>query len=433
MIPRPLQGLLVLASLLTGCASAGKRLEQGMEAEAAGSYYEAAIRYVEALEKDATLGEARDRLLEASDSAVSIGVAAAVTNDWDGNPVRAAEEFLALDRLIGRASGVDVRVRTHTGFAQERRSTFDDAITALMAQSEAAAERRQWGEARQALNRVRRDFAPSAEQREASETAEAFLLLTWAESEENDGRFRRSFYLAGEALDLVRPAPAGLVDGAEALRTRAVANGTRAVAVFPVTVTAQVREQMEGDLDQELADLLELVYWRAPPAFVVVSDPVVVRQVLRRFAPPGASFHPGRVMDEVGADFGVMVELTGLFAAERNLRRQDHQARTKDGRITSFVEESGTVNYTLEAQVTIMDDRERIVAETTERSTRRGRFERGVYQGDYRELDLSRGERRLFDPVVIGQRLAQIQRGAVSELADRVADEVFDRVLARIP
>ena len=54
MIPRPLQGLLVLASLLTGCASAGKRLEQGMEAEAEGSYYEAAIRYVEALEKDAT-------------------------------------------------------------------------------------------------------------------------------------------------------------------------------------------------------------------------------------------------------------------------------------------------------------------------------------------------------------------------------------------
>lgn len=432
MIPRPLQGLLVLAALLTGCASAAKKLEQGIEAEAEGSYYEAAIRYVEALEKDATLGEARDRLLEASDSAVSIGLAAAASNR-DGDPVGAAEEFLALDRLIGQAMGVDVRVPTPTGFAQERRSAFDAAITALMSLSETAAARRQWGDARQALNRVRREFMPSAEQREESETAEAFLLLTWAESEENDGRFRRSFYLAGEALDLVRPAPAGLVDGVEALRARAVANGTRAVAVFPVTATAPVREQMEGDLDQELADLLELVYWRAPPAFVIVSDPVFVRQVLRRFAPPGASFRPGRVMDEVGADFGVMVELTGLFAAERNLRRRNHQARTKDGLLTTFVEESGSVSYTLEAQVTIIDDRGRIVSETTERATRRGEFERGVYQGDYSELDLSRGERRLFDPAVISQRLAQIQRRSVSGLADRVADEVFDRVLARIP
>ena len=274
---------------------------------------------------------------------------------------------------------------------------------------------------------------PSAAQREASETAEAFLVLAWAESEEIDGRHRRAFYLADEALGLVRPAPAGLVEGAEALRTRAVANGTRAVAVFPVTMTAQVREVMEGDLYQELADLLELVYWRAPPVFVVVPDPVVVRQVVRRFARPGRSFRPGRVMDEVRAAFGVMVELTGLFATERNLRRENHEARTKDGSVISFVEERGTVSYTLEAQVTIVDDRERIVSENTERATTRGRFERGVYQGDYREFDLSRGELRLFDSGVIRRRLAEIQRGVIPELSDRVADEVFARVLARIP
>ena len=186
---------------------------------------------------------------------------------------------------------------------------------------------------------------------------------------------------------------------------------------------------MEGDLDQELADLLELVYWRAPPVFVVVPDPVVVR----RFARPGRSFRPGRVMDEVRAAFGVMVELTGLFATERNLRRENHEARTKDGSVTSFVEERGTVSYTLEAQVTIVDDRERIVSENIERATTRGRFERGVYQGDYRELDLSRGELRLFDSGVIRRRLAEIQRGVISEFSDRVVDEVFARVLARIP
>ena len=91
------------------------------------------------------------------------------------------------------------------------------------------------------------------------------------------------------------------------------------------------------------------------------------------------------------------------------------------------------MNYTLEAQVTVMDDRERTIAESTERAREGGSFERGVYQGDFRELDLSRGELRLFDPVVISQRRAAIQERAVAELADRVADEVFSRVLARIP
>ena len=433
MIRLPRQRLVLLAVLVAGCASAGKRLEQGIEAEAEGSYYEAAIRYIEALEKDETLAEARGRLLEASASAVAVGLDEAAASQMAGDPVRAAEAFRALDRLIGRARRVGVSVPVPTGFTQERRATLDDAITTLMERSEASAERGRWREARQALGRVRRDFEPSVEQREASERAEAFLLLAWAESEERDRRHRRAFFLAGEVLALVRPAPADLIDRVEALRERAISNGTQAIAVFPVTMTAPVREQMEGDLDQELADLLELVYWRAPPPFVVVRDPVVVRQVLRRRGPPRASFRPVRVMAEVGADFGVMVELTGLRATERNVSQENHQARTRDGLITSFIEERGTVNYRVEAEVTIMDDRGRIVAETTERATTRGRFERGVYEGDYRDLDLSRGESRLFNRVVIRRRLAEIQRGLVSNLSDRVAEEVFDRVLARIP
>ena len=66
---------LVVPVASAGCASAGKRLEQGMEAEAAGSFYAASIRYIEALEKDADLVEARERLMEAGDSAIALGLA----------------------------------------------------------------------------------------------------------------------------------------------------------------------------------------------------------------------------------------------------------------------------------------------------------------------------------------------------------------------
>jgi hypothetical protein len=56
-----------------------------------------------------------------------------------------------------------------------------------------------------------------------------------------------------------------------------------------------------------------------------------------------------------------------------------------------------------------------------------------VYGGDPQNLDLSRGERRLFDP-----QEQRLQRGAsveelVANLAKDLAEGVFDRVLRRIP
>jgi hypothetical protein len=48
------------------------------------------------------------------------------------------------------------------------------------------------------------------------------------------------------------------------------------------------------------------------------------------------------------------------------------------------------------------------------------------------ELELSRGERRLFDPVVQRQMVVDMEAAATEELAGRVADQVFSEVLSRI-
>ncbi|HSM59513.1 MAG TPA: hypothetical protein VK849_01895 [Longimicrobiales bacterium] len=425
--------VLALALLAAGCASAGKRLEQGIEAESSGSYYQAAMRYVEALEKDAELAEARDRLLVAGDSAVVIGLSEAEALAAEGDPVGAAEEFLALERLFGRARSVGVRIPAPEGYAELRRGAYDGAIDALMEDADHAREREEWGRGRSALARVRRDFVPSPEQRLASEEAEARLLLAWAEAEERAARPRRAWDLAGEALDAVRPLPAEVADRAETLRERALADGTRTVAVLPVEATAPVRDRMEGDLDRQLSDLLELGYWREPPLFVVVADPVLVRQVARRIAPPGVPLRPGRILDEVGADFGVLVELTDLVTTERDVRRELHEARTRDGRLTSWTEERSTLTLTLEARVLVLDPAGRELGEARARASESGRVERGIYRGDPSELDLSRGERRLFDPVVLRQQHAAIEDVLMEDVAQRVADRVFSTVLARIP
>lgn len=423
---------LVVAVAVAGCASAGKRLEQGMEAEAAGSFYAASIRYIEALEKDADMVEARERLMEAGDSAIAIGLARADEDLRVGDPVSAGEEILALDRLVGRARAVGVRLPTPPDYADRRRSVFDTAIERLMETASGAESRGEWGAARSAYDRIRRDFFPSAEQRADSEDAESALLVAWAEDEEANRRFRRAYDLAEEALGGPGALTEELADRASEVQARALADGTRVLAVFPVTATAAVMEVAASNLGAHLSDLLELEHWRLPPLFVVVADPVLVRQSSRRYNLPGGRFRAAPVLDDVGADFGVLIELASLEATEQNVRGQVREVRTRDGRLTNYTEESGDVTLTLEARIALLDRRGAQVASFSSRASHTGSFSRGRYRGDVSELELSRGERRLFDPVIQRQTMVDTEAIVTEELAGRVADQVFSQVLSQI-
>ncbi len=418
---------------ITACASAGKRLEQGMEAEAAGAYYDATIRYLEALEKDESLSEARERARMSGDSALVRGMARAADLLAGGETEEAGEQYLALDHLLARSRAVGVQMPTPTAYAEMRRSTFDSAIDGLMQSGEYAGQEGRWSEARGLFQRARRDFSPSSAQRLESEKSEARALIDWAEEEAADGRFRRAYDLAGEATGVSQSPPADVADRASSIQDRALASGTHLMAVFPVTATRPVRERMDSDLDQQLADLLELGYWRAPPLFVVVEDPVVVRQLTRRFTPAGAPLRPGPILAELDADFGVLIELVALDRTERDVRREVREARTHDGRTTNYTVERGTLAYSIEASVILVDRRGREIADFRARATENGRFERGLYRSDVGELDLGRSELRLFDAVAHRERLAELETELVDELADRVADQVFSRVLSRIP
>ena len=112
-----------------GCASAGKRLEQGMEAEAGGDYHTAAYRYIQALEKDRSLAEARDGLLSAWESALAQGTAFARERMSEGDPVGAAGEYRQLDALRRDARDVGVSLPTTDRYAPERRAALDGADT----------------------------------------------------------------------------------------------------------------------------------------------------------------------------------------------------------------------------------------------------------------------------------------------------------------
>ncbi|MGW8266918.1 MAG: hypothetical protein ACWGSQ_11150 [Longimicrobiales bacterium] len=449
-MPKPRSFLpLLLPLLASACASAGDRLEQGIEAEAYGRWYQAANRYIEALEKDSRMTEARNRLLEVGDSAITESLRTTEARLETGDPVGAGEEVQRIDRLMARALGVGVRLPAPEDYPDTRRRTFDAAIDELLAAGGDARARGEWDRGRNAYARLRNDFEPTASQRRESLDAESGLLLDWAYAEERAFHFRRAFGLADEAMEVAalargRQTPGDPVEGAVddggdligaalALQDRAVAAGTLGMAVFPITEASALEDRGNVAPAQLLSDILELEHWRQPPLFIAVADPILVRTLSRRFTPGGALLRPERVLEELGADFGVLIEIFEWTVTEENVRRRTRTARTPRGATVSYTEEDGTLRIAVTTDILVVgrDGRELEHFPLTEDEG--GGFERGVYEGDPRALELSRSEARLFDPVVQAQQRAVVEDALMHRLAERIAREVYRRVLSRIP
>jgi hypothetical protein len=127
------------------------------------------------------------------------------------------------------------------------------------------------------------------------------------------------------------------------------------------------------------------------------------------------------------------VELTRLEVTEHDVTSSTRTTRTRQGRPASYSVEQGQVRYVIEATITLFDERGVQLGSSTARANDGGRFERGVYRGDPRDLELSRGEQLLFDPAAQRRRRAEIETRLLSELAGNVADGVFREVVRRIP
>jgi hypothetical protein len=400
-----------------------------MEAEASGRYYQAANRYIDALNKDRSMVEARDRLMEVGDSAISQSLRTVDTRLQAGDRVRAGEEHHRIDGLLGSALRVGVRLPTPPGHREARRGVFDAAIGELMAAAQESHERRQWGAARGYLDRIIGDFEPSEVQRRESLALEARVLLDWALAEEEASHFRAAYGLAEEVLALREGAPPRVEEAALVLMDRALAAGTARVVVFPISETAEVEGRGEANLTQVLSDALELNHWRQPPPFIAVADPLRVRTVTRRITPPGRTIRPERIMDEVGGELGVLIDLTYLTTSQGNPRRRTRSTRTKEGAPATYVSEESTLRYEVHARILILDRDGRELEDFPVSENESGPFEWGIYEGNPDELDLSRAEARLFDPDLHSQQRAVIEESLIIQLAERVADGVYSRVL----
>jgi len=139
------------------------------------------------------------------------------------------------------------------------------------------------------------------------------------------------------------------------------------------------------------------------------------------------------VITEAGADFGVLVELVELQAEERDLRITRRPVRTRGGTDTTYALEDGRIRYVLAAEVTLFDARGvRMESFRVQNEGSEG-FRRARYEGTPDELELSRGERLLFNPGEERRQREILQSSLVAGLGRDLAEGVFSRLLRRIP
>ncbi len=449
--PRIRVALFTTAVLAAACASAGDRLNEGIALQSQGRYMEAVYRYAEAVERDSELVAARERLVAAGDTAIVVAMDRADGLERRGDPVSAARIYRDVDQMLARVRQVGMRLDPPADYTTIRRAIFDNAIGWQMVRGDEAAQAGRWSEARNYYAGARAAFLePARMSTEESYDAETRILLEWAEVELEDGRPRAAHERAQEALG-VRSSPArDVVLRARDVQQRALDAGTVVVAILPVTATPGVRNYLGPEFEIALDDDLTLDHWNQPPLFVQVADPIILRRELRGLLRGQVQQSPtlvGRALDLIGADLGVMIQLSRVEVTEQDVRSNTRQAVVPRASTTgrgagraaeqamdtvSYTTREGTLSYYLEANVTLVDRSGREIERFTSSSRQTGPFQRGEFNGDPSVLPLRPNEAPFFDPEVYPRQVGQLEDALLEDLAVAIAVGTYDTVLSGI-
>lgn len=425
--------LLTMSGVLA-CASAGDRFEEGLELEASGDAYAAALRYIDALDKDASLTNARVRLEEAGGEALRVGLADAASLENEGAAVEAGRTALVLDELIDAALGVGVTIPLPTGYDGRRVELLDGAADALFDAGRRADADGAWREARDAYSEIRTAMATTTERANRAREAEAMSLVRWSEDDLERARFRSAFDRAEDALELEpssRTANLALMAQESALES-----GTVYVAVLPTTLAPAISDDatVPADFGRALDDALELDQWTEPPLFVRVIAPAETRRALRAGGPIGSmdEREVRLLLSDLDADVAAIVEITELVAEKSDVEQETVDIPVEGGGAARTRLEKGRLRYTVRADVEIVDARGRRIRRNSVSASASDRYELGVYAGDVRALQLNRRQREHFDPEWLAAQRRAIQERAAAELAEDVARRVFDGALGAV-
>ncbi|MEE9207034.1 MAG: hypothetical protein V3U67_01470 [Gemmatimonadota bacterium] len=428
-------GVAMCALLVFGCAGAQKRYEQGLDLENEGRYAEAATRYIQSLEKEPNQPAVRDRLRNVGGLAIQEYLEDSRLSHESGYSVSAAQQFHAADRLLAAASGVGVLLPTADDYSVTRSNRFAEAATELLYTGENALAEGRWSDAVSAFAQVE-VFEPTFDQSEVARTSGAEGLIGWGHEELLTGHFRAAVRRSDEALVLLAGRDSRLVADAVALRAEAIESGTVWVAFTPI-LDLTTTEAPSQDFAEELNDILELDHWSHAPLMVASADPILVRRELRRHGRRRSALtdhEAARIGRSVGVDLVLVGELDEFDSEETNVRERTRSVKTRDGSDATFTEIEGSLRMDVGLEFAVVDTHSRRrVGGGHVRASAKGDFKRGEFDGDVRDLRLSRGQRRLFEEDWRADQYAAVENELVARLAARVAREAYRDISRIVP
>ena len=418
------------------CTSAMEHFEAGQQLETAGDIEGATGRYIAALERDATLTEARARLEPLVPRVMTLWRDRAESDRIGGRPVDAAEWLRQIDEFITDTVNVGRRPEPGPDYFSLRREVFDEAIELLLRDGDAERDQGRFRNALAAFEQVER-YDPDPERRQQAIEGRAQTRLDWARRELSAGRFRAAFDQADLVIDELGEPVAPWAELVDAVQAEALDAGTVRLAVAPVTADPEVAQSLSDTTVGAINDELVLGPWRAPPLFVALLDQGVVASYLRRggYDPNQLTLRDARrIGRQVGADVLVLAEISELRVTERRPDVQTRPAQTRAGEAVTYRFIRGRLNVELAIEFSAVDiARVRTSGPFRVTADADDWFERAEYDGDRAELRLSSAEQRLFNGDNVRQVQRRLEDGLAARLAERLGRQVFRRVLDDVP
>lgn len=430
---------LLCAVVLVGCATTEKRFKKGTELEANGRLVEASEYYLRVLNDDPDYTEARDRLNDIGPQIVADYMLNASNRTAAGQYVAAYDQYVVIETFLRQTSNVGVIIPRPDTLDELKLAADSRAYDQLLTRAAGAAADGDFARAIESYGRARAWHSISEEQLQAIDQEIARVEYMWSRRLFDDGQFRAAFEHTTNALALIPP-NGDLHRELVALQERAVADGSVIVAFLPIGQTDDVMRAAPDVLTDDLNDVLLFEYWSMPPVFVLTADPIVVRREMRRITGRAArvvsrndAIDIGRALD---ADYVVAGEMNRYQDEEQRVRERTYEVQTR-GRNpidTSYVVKRYTIDRRARVAYRIYDVRRRSSVEQGSADARSElAVERGVYPGNYNDLDLDGNQLALFDPNEIARQNQTLDEALADELAGKLAKEIIDEIMKRIP
>jgi hypothetical protein len=433
----------VFLGLAAGCVSTKDRYETAQELTREGRYAEAAQYYIRVLREEPDWSSVRGELQAVGQRSIEQQWDSAEQAAAAGRYGAAVAALDAIDALRANAESVGVQLTVPDNYSAFRNEMARAAADQLIDEGRQAEEVDDWPAAFDAYEQARQ-YVQRERRLAMLDTAQARVALQWAKAEMDRENFHAAHERAAIVYELVG------IDGqlareAEALQQAALERGTRITAFLPVSRTRGATAALPEFFLNELNAVLQYDYWSNPPLFIAPTDPIETRRSLRR-----AGVYPGVLSDAeaaevgraLGTDFVVAGELTNFERTEEDVEETTRDARlrvrgpTGQGpawRDTSYVLQTFDLKLEATVEYRIIDARSgRVLARDVERVRHEGDRRRGLFPGDYGDLDLSGSEVSLFNREDQQAAERAIENQLIDRLAEAFAEDAFDRLLRRI-